>query len=73
MKLADTYSAVRLEGACAKALLYHSCPSFKSIKTILKTGSDKRTNESLKNLEKDTQQYAFSRGKNYYGGKNNDE
>jgi hypothetical protein len=73
LKLADTYSAVRLEAACAKALCFHSCPSFRSIKTILKTGSDKRPNvsknESVEKSEKDTQQYAFTRGNAYYGGK----
>ena len=72
LKLADTYSAVRLEGACEKALGYHGCPSFRSINTILKTGSDKRIQEtgskSLEKQEQDTQQYAFIRGKNYYGG-----
>jgi len=76
LKLADTYSAIRLEGACEKALLYHSCPSFKSIKTILKTGSDKRTKEKAcpkETVEKNTQQYAFTRGNAYYGGKNDGE
>jgi len=49
LKLADTYSADRLEAACEKALSYSSCPSFRSIRTILKTGSDKRkTNTSPK-------------------------
>ena len=75
LKLADTYSAVRLERACEKALCYHTCPSFRSIKTILKTGSDKRTNEikktALENQENDAQQHAFTRGKTYYGGKDN--
>jgi len=76
LKLADTYSTERLEKACEKALCYHSCPSFRSIRTILKTGSDKRNNEikkdSLEKEEKATQQYAFIRGKTYYGGNNND-
>jgi hypothetical protein len=75
LKLADVYSTDRLEGACEKALCYHSCPSFRSIKTILKTGSDKRARESLKpgileSPEKVPQRYAFTRGKLYYGGKN---
>jgi transposase len=77
LKLADAYSTNRLEAACEKALYYHSCPSFRSIKTILNTGSDKRTrdidSESLGKQEKDTQQYAFTRGKDYYGGENNAE
>jgi transposase len=77
LKLADTYSTDRLERACEKAIYYHSCPSFRSIKTILKTGSDKRTkgikNESLEKAEKDTHQFAFTRGNTYYGGKNDGE
>jgi len=77
LKLADVYSAVRLEEACKKALSYHANPSFRSIKTILKTGSDKRAKEAESSLlakpEKDVQQYAFTRGKSYYGGKNNGE
>jgi hypothetical protein len=77
LKLVDTYSASRLERACEKALLYHSCPSFRSIQTILKTGSDKQAketnNESLRRREKDTQQYGFTRGKAYYGGQNDDK
>jgi transposase len=75
LKLADTYSAARLESACEKALCYHSCPSFRSINTILKTGSDRRKKDNIGELlagqEKDTQQYAFTRGADYYGGKNN--
>jgi hypothetical protein len=77
LKLADTYSAARLEGACEKALYYHSCPSFRSIKTILKTGSDKRSKGS-RNIpadkpEKEIQQHAIVRGTTYYGGNNHGE
>ena len=77
LKLADTYSTARLEGACERAMNYRSCPSLRSIKTILQTGSDKRVKEnpnmSFVKPEKDTQKYAFIRGQAYYGGKNNDE
>jgi hypothetical protein len=76
LKPADAYSAERLEGACEKAPVYHESPSFKSIKTILKTGSDKRAHEinARVNPVKDTRQYAFTRGKAYYaGGKNHGE
>ena len=73
LKLADTYSALRLEGASEKALFYHESPSFRSIKTILKTGSDKQAKNnslrgSLEDAEKETRQYAFTRGKAYYAG-----
>jgi hypothetical protein len=74
LKLADAYSALRLEGACEKALFYHESPSFRSIKTILKTGSDKQVkdnspSESLGDTEKETRRYAFTRGKAYYARK----
>ena len=74
LKLADAYSAARLEGACEKALCYHSCPSFRSIKTILKTGSDKRAKDSrgtsLEKTEREAQPHAIVRGTAYYGGNN---
>jgi hypothetical protein len=74
LKLADAYSTERLEAACEKALCYHSCPSFRSIRTILKTGSDKQIKQAVNAaLEKNTSQYAFTRGKTYYGGKNDGE
>jgi hypothetical protein len=73
LKLADRYSTNRLEAACEKALLYSSCPSYRSVRTILQTGSDKRTREPVQKDEDDTQQYAFTRGNAYYGGKNDGE
>jgi transposase len=77
LKLADAYSAARLEAACEKALRYHDCPSFRSINTILKTGSDKRAKdiprEPVEKPEKDTPQFAFTRGNAYYGGQNDGE
>ena len=77
LKLADIYSTLRLEEACKKALFYHASPSFRSIKTILKTGSDKLAKEANNQLlvkpEKDMQQFAFTRGKSYYGGNNDGE
>lgn len=41
LKLADKYSAGRLEEACRKALSYTATPSYKSIKNILATGQDR--------------------------------
>ncbi|MCL2479609.1 MAG: IS21 family transposase [Treponema sp.] len=74
LKLADTYTAVRLEGACEKAFCFNSCPSFRSIKTILKTGTDTRPKEPLVDGGgNNTQQYAFTRGKAYFGGKHDGE
>jgi len=77
LKLADTYSAARLEKACEKALCYHSCPGFRSIKTILQTGSDKRAKDnraaSPDNPEKEPQRHAIVRGAAYYGGDSHGE
>jgi len=77
LKLADAYSTRRLEAACEKALRYRSCPGFRNIKTILKTGSDMRVKEtgdaSLGKPENDSCPHAFTRGNKYYGGKNDGE
>jgi transposase len=72
LKLVDSYSAGQLEAACEKALSYSSCPSFRSIRTILKTTNDKRGTPSSE-VPDDTQKFAFTRGKNYYGGKKDGE
>ena len=71
LKLADTYSVERLEAACEKALSYSVTPSFRSIRTILKTGSDKLKLKTTSNTESDLS-FAFTRGADYYGGGNND-
>ncbi|MCL2880828.1 MAG: IS21 family transposase [Treponema sp.] len=73
LKLADIYSTARLEMACEKALSYSSCPSFRSIRTILKTGSDKRKPTIPLKPNDDGIQYAFTRGEAYYGGKTDGE
>ena len=73
LKLTDTYSTDRLEAACEKALSYSSCPSFRSIRTILKTGSDKLNKDISRKPDSDGQRYAFTRGNAYYGGKNDGE
>jgi hypothetical protein len=73
LKLADTYSTTRLEAACQIALSYSSCPGFRSIRTILKTGSDKRGKEPVSQGDGDAQPYAFTRGKTYYGGSTDGE
>jgi transposase len=71
LKLADTYSVARLEAACKKALSYTSCPSFRSIRTILKTGSD--TTEQKQTETGDASAFGFTRGAAYYGGTNDGE
>lgn len=69
LKLADKYSVIRVEAACTKALSYTPNPSYKSIQTILKTGSDKVINEEPKSTVKtDSVNFGFTRGADYYGG-----
>jgi hypothetical protein len=71
LKLADIYSVARLEAACEKALSYTTAPSFRSISTILKTGSDRLKNkttaiDSENNRADDSPAFAFTRGTAYY-------
>lgn len=70
LRLADKYSVIRLENACARALYYTPNPSYKSVKTILETGQDKLESEnssySPKTINQDA--HGFTRGADYYGG-----
>jgi len=68
LKLADTYSVTRLEAACEKALSYTATPSFRSIRTILKTGSDRLKPETIPADALADTAFAFVRGEAYYGG-----
>jgi transposase len=68
LKLADGYSIIRLESACARALSYTPSPSYKNISAILKSGQDKLSqmkNDIPSNDEGD--KYGFTRGAGYYG------
>jgi len=64
LKLADKYSIARLESACKRALSYTSNPGYKSIQSILKTGSDKLEQETAPDSSSD---HGFTRGAAYYG------
>ena len=71
LKLADRYSVDRLEAACRKALTFTATPSYKSIKNILDTGSDRTeavdkasVTDSYTNSEKSS--HALTRGADYY-------
>jgi transposase len=73
LKLADRYSLIRLEAACEKALSYTPNPSYKHISTILKSGQDTISTESLpkeiQSTSNSAQQHGFTRGAAYYGRK----
>ena len=65
LKLADKFTAERLEAACVKALSYTPRPSYKSISTILNAGQDKLTSNTTA-TKPSTQ--GFVRGAEYYKG-----
>lgn len=75
LKLADKYTAQRLENACAIALEHIPNPTYKNIRLILKGGQDEMIS---KENEDDTsiQEHAILRGlittgeNNYYGLRN---
>ena len=67
LKLADKYSAERLEAACRKALSYTASPSYKSIKNILAAGQDKMESELQALGSASTQnKHAITRSADYY-------
>ncbi|MCR5653595.1 MAG: IS21 family transposase [Ruminococcus sp.] len=68
LKLADKYSAERLESACRKALTFTPRPSLKNIKAILSSGQDLIDIEAEPTKE-NSSQYGFTRGDDYYKGR----
>ena len=65
LKLADRYSAQRLESACRKALSYTSYPSLKSIQSILNRGRTSCWLRTLRPSQK-SQRPISSPGAGYY-------
>lgn len=68
MKLADKYSALRIESACCRALSYTPNPSYLNITTILKSGQDKLKTADPPQKSSD-ESHGFTRGAEYYGRK----
>jgi hypothetical protein len=66
LKSADKYSVIRLEATCAKALTYTAKPNYKSVQTILKTGTDKIVEEPFIPSSDESSDYGFTRGADYY-------
>ena len=67
-RLADKYSALRLDDACDRALVYTHNPSLKTIQSILKSGYDKLQKDQ-KQAQENSSSHGFTRGAAYYGGK----
>ena len=65
LKLAEKYSDALLEAACKKALSYTASPSYKSIKNILVTGSEKLISETT-DTKTTHKAHGITRGANYY-------
>ena len=65
LKLAEKYSDALLEAACKKALSYTASPSYKSIKNILVTGSDKLASKTT-NTKATQKARGITRGADYY-------
>jgi transposase len=65
LKLADKYSADRLESACARALSLTASPTSKGIAAILRNGLDRLPDESP-TPSASGQEYSFTRGAEYY-------
>lgn len=72
LKLADKYSVERLESACAKALSYTPCPSYRNISAILNSGQDRTPKPKVPDKHVDTK-HSFIRGAEYYGGNDDAE
>lgn len=72
LKLADRYSAERLENACRVALDHLTSPRYKNIRLILEAGQD-RTDSIQRHSSEDgttdpVNRYTHLRGAEYYGG-----
>ncbi|WP_420869139.1 Mu transposase domain-containing protein [Acetobacterium wieringae] len=72
LKLADHYSAERLESACGAALEYIPNPRYKNIKLILESGQDSvarnKKQPTSQSSPDEINKYAYVRGPAYYGG-----
>ena len=65
LKLAEKYSDALLEAACKKALSYTASPSYKSIKNLLVTGSEKLASEAI-DTKTTHKAHGITRGADYY-------
>jgi hypothetical protein len=72
LKPADTYSALGLEQACRRALVFTCRPSLKSIQTILKSGQDTLPREEHVSEVLEPSGHGFTRGREYYQRKGED-
>ena len=70
LRLAEKHSPTQLEEVCAKALIYSSKPSYKSIQNLFAVMKDSKSNSvSEKNETENPKPVGMTRGANYYGGR----
>lgn len=67
LKLAERYSAERLEAASQRALSFSQTPSYKIVQTILKTDQDKLALPVEPKTGSSEAHHAFTRGASHYG------
>ena len=65
LKLSEKYSEELLEAACKKALSYTASPSYKSVKNILATSSEKLASEYT-DTSTTHKAHGITRGADYY-------
>ena len=68
LKLAEKYTAPRLENACIRALGYSVRPTYKSIQSILQSGQDRLFDEP--ETPPESSDFGFTRRADYYKGGN---
>ena len=66
LKLSDSYSALRLEQACTRALSFTGRPSLKSIQIILKSRGDNLPHSEPSPRLPETSNHIFTRGRDYF-------
>ena len=65
LKMADKYSALRLEAACTRALSYTPQPTYRNVSAILQSGQDKIGARET-GRAKVAEEHSFIRGAKYY-------
>jgi transposase len=73
-KLADRYGPARLEAACEYLLSFAAAPSIRTLRTILKNGQERASQQAEHEKAERTEQHGITRGADYFrkGGASHD-
>lgn len=66
MKMAERYSAERIESVCSKVLMHTATPSIRIINTVLKNGQDKQYESETPSETDYSNSYGITRGVEYF-------